>query len=106
MKIEHTLACRTIRSDRAGLPTNLIDRKALKRGQRYDCRFSSMDIAVWKWQDRKTVYVDSNFHASEETTGKRTEKGGTKKEIPAPMAVPDYNKNMGGMDHADRLRAV
>jgi hypothetical protein len=52
------------------------------------------------------VLVASNFHGSEEGCVKRTQKDGTKLKVSAPMSVVDYNKYMGGVDQADRLRAV
>lgn len=105
LKCENILACGTIRSNKKGLPKNLIADKDLQRGS-YDYRCSSLGISVYKWKDNKVVYLASNFHGSEEVTVSRTQKDGQKIDVLAPSVVRDYNNFMGGVDHADRLRAV
>jgi hypothetical protein len=56
--------------------------------------------------DNKPVHLISNFHGSETTSVKRKAKDGSAVTVPCPSAVFDYNKYMGGVDHADRLRAL
>ncbi|GBP85742.1 PiggyBac transposable element-derived protein 4 [Eumeta japonica] len=65
-----------------------------------------MDIGYWKWKDNKMVHFVSNFHGTEETTVSRTEKNGSKSAVTCPQTVKDYNAFMGGVDTADRLRAL
>ena len=60
----------------------------------------------YKWKESKVVYVLSNFHGTETTTVERTQKDGTKKTIPCPVASKDYNNNMLGVDRADQLCAI
>lgn len=48
----------------------------------------------------------SNFHGSEVTSVKRKQKDGTSKEVACPAVVRDYNQMMGGVDHADQLKAA
>lgn len=102
LKIEGSLACGTIRPNRKGLPT-LADDKKSKRGT-YDCRISNLGISVYKWKDTKTVYFASNYHGSDITTVLRKDKNGEKHDIICPQVVKDYNRYMGGVDHADQLR--
>lgn len=64
------------------------------------------DIGYWKWKDNKMVYFMSNFQGTEETTVSRTEKNGSKSTVTCPQTVKDYNAFMGGVDTADRLRAL
>lgn len=77
----------------------------LQRGE-YDYRFSDLNIGYWKWKDNKIVNFVSNFHGSEETTVLRKQKNGTKSTVICPRSVKDYNAYMGGVDTADRLRAL
>lgn len=100
LKAQSTLACGTIRSDRKGLPKNLMEDKKMKRGDS-DFRFSSSGIGYFKWQDNKTVSLISNFHGSEVTSVKRKQK-----EVACPAVARDYKEMMGGVDHADQLRAA
>lgn len=48
----------------------------------------------------------SNFHGNEEATVTRKEKDGSKSTITCPQSIKDYNTYMGGVDTADRLRAL
>lgn len=79
--------------------------KELKERGKIDYKLSDTDIAVFKWQDNKPVNLISNFR-DDETTVTRTQKDGRKTHVPCPMAMADYNKNMGGVDKADMLRAL
>ncbi|XP_052751521.1 piggyBac transposable element-derived protein 3-like [Galleria mellonella] len=104
LKTEGTYACGT-RSNRKGIPNNLVADSKLKHGQ-YDYRFSNMNIAYYKWKDNKIVHLASNFHGNDEATVSRKEKNGSKSTITCPKAIKDYNSYMGGVDTADRLRAL
>lgn len=83
----------------------MIEDKNLKSGD-FDYRFSSMGIGFFKWKDNKVVHLASNFHGNENTVVKRKQKDGTSLNIPCPSIVEDYNKHMGGVDHADQLRSA
>ena len=107
LKVEMTLARDSMRSNRKGLPPNMQNDKHLSTARgNFDYRISQNGIAVFKWFDNKIVYLASNFHGSETSEVKRKGKDGTKAAIVCPAIVPDYNRNMGGVDHADRLRQV
>lgn len=103
LKVENTLACGTIRSDRSGIPENMSG--SLERGQ-WDHRYSSTELGVFKWQDNKTVWLVTNYHGTENVSVNRTKKDGSKTVVSCPPVVRDYNKYMGGVDLADRLRAL
>ncbi|XP_049780398.1 piggyBac transposable element-derived protein 3-like [Schistocerca cancellata] len=105
LKSVNTFACGTIRTNRKGLPANLPKEKCLKRGES-NHRVSSLDLTVFQWRDNKVVYFASNFHGTEQSVVSRKQKDGTSMTIPCPAIVCDYNKNMGGVDHADRLRSA
>ncbi|XP_067141824.1 piggyBac transposable element-derived protein 3-like [Centruroides vittatus] len=104
LKSQGVYACGTIRSNRAGLPKLAID-KDLKRGE-YDFRISDQGIAYFKWKDNRSVHLLSNYHGTEVVNVKRTQKDGTKLDVPAPLAIKDYNTHMEGVDKADMLRSL
>lgn len=96
-------ACGTIRNNRKGLPKNIKSDKMLKRGEA-DIMISNTNITYCKWKDSRVVHAVSNFHGTEETIVQRRDKTGKKCDVTAPSAIKDYNKYMGGVDRADRLR--
>ena len=103
---EHGInACGTIRSNRKGLPIDLKKDKEMERGD-VDCRVSSDGLLVVKWMDNRSVLVASNFHATNIMSVDRTQKDGSKKAFPCPIAIKDYNAFMGGVDKADMLAAL
>ncbi len=99
------MACGTIRTDRKGLPKGLKADRELQRGE-YDFRVSEKGIAFYKWMDNKAVHLISNFHGSDVSSVTRTQKDGSKKEFPCPIAVKHYNEHMGGVDKADMLCSI
>ena len=96
-------ACGTVRAVRKALPVGL--ENDLDRGEA-DYRVSKDGLILFKWQDNKPVLVLSNLHGAEMSSVHRTQKDGSKRELPCPVAVRDYNQNMGGVDKADMLCAV
>ena len=96
-------AAGTIRLNRKALPIDM--EKDLDRGE-CDHRVSKDGLTVFKWQDNKPVFVLSNFHGTDISSVKRTQKDGSKLPFPCPTAIVDYNKFMGGVDKADMLCAV
>ena len=56
------------------------------------------------WRDRRLVYVMStNSDPRTAATVQRKDRDGTSHTVPSPKSVVDYNKFMGGVDHADQL---
>ncbi|XP_071486003.1 piggyBac transposable element-derived protein 3-like [Diadema antillarum] len=106
LKEDKVLACGTIRTTcTCNLPDLTDDKQPKERGE-FDYRISEKDIRVFKWKDNKLMHVISNYHGTEETTVRRTMKDGTKKEVKCPIAIADYNENMGDVDKADMLRTL
>lgn len=103
LKAEKTLACGTIRCDRKGLPVMKADSKM----QRGDCEIKVSDtgISFFKWKDTRSVHLASNYHGTEIIQVDRKDEKGEKKKVSAPAVVKDYNRYMGGVDHADQMRA-
>ena len=102
LKANGVNAAGTIRMNRKALPIGM--EGALDRGD-CDYRVSEDGLTLFKWQDNKAVYVLSNFHGTDISSVKRTQKDGSKDEFSCPVAVVDYNKYMGGVDKADMLCA-
>lgn len=105
LKTEETLACGTVRAARRGTPKNLSEDKKMKRGD-FDFRITCTGVSFFKWLDKKPVFFASNFHGSENTTVPRKDNKGVVHDINCPTIVRDYNKYMGGVDHADQLRSA
>jgi hypothetical protein len=104
LRSEKTLACGTMRVHRKGLPSLKGD-KELKKGE-FDFSHTSTGLGVYKWKDTKCVLLASNYHGSEVTTVKRTDRTGRKTDVPCPAIIKCYNDNMGGVDKADQLRTL
>lgn len=66
----------------------------------YDSQYLSDGVSFLKWTDTKPV------HGSETTTVNRKKKDGSSVAVKCPISLSDYNKHMGGVVHADRLRAL
>ncbi|XP_046685568.1 piggyBac transposable element-derived protein 3-like [Homalodisca vitripennis] len=88
------------------MPPDILTIKDSTRGY-FDYRVNDQGSSVFVWMDSKPVYLASNCHGNEETKVKRVvKKDGTRAEVPCPTVVFDYNKGMGGVDLADRYRAL
>jgi len=105
LHVERTLGCGTIRANRKGLPNQMILDKKMSRGDS-DIKYLPDGVSFIKWMDNKAVHFISNFHGSEITNVNRKNKDGSSVSVKCPASVSDYNKYMGGVDHADRLRAL
>lgn len=69
-------------------------------------RYSNTNIGIFKWMDNRIVNFATNFHGTEQCSVKRTNKDGSKADVNCPSVVDDYNRHMGGVDHADQLRTT
>lgn len=97
-------ACGTVNPTRKNLPKFKTD-KELKRGE-YDWYTSNTNLAAVKWRDKRLVHLLSNYHdPTVSTEVKRREKDGTSVQVPCPVMLTDYNKNMNFVDKFDQLRA-
>lgn len=105
LKAQKIYACGTIRKNRKGLPTGLMDDKKMTKGA-IDWRLRNDGIAFVKWKDSKAVYLASNFHDPVATNFvRRKMKDGTTTAISCPRMVYDYNKHMGYVDKTDMLKS-
>lgn len=103
LKLENTLACGTIRTNRKGLPTGMCTHKKIKRNMIKS--FYQMGFHFLSgWIIRPSTLP--NFHSSEVTSVNRKEKDGTWVSVTCPTVVSDYNSYIGGVYHADRLCAL
>ena len=55
------------------------------------------------WQDNRTVRFLSTKHDMSMATLRRRVRGGGFEEVEKPVAVADYNRWMGGVDHVDQM---
>ena len=74
----------------------------LQRGESVAQQRGNLVATVWR--DRRLVYVMStNSDPRTAATVQRKDRDGTSHTVPSPKSVVDYNKFMGGVDHADQL---
>ena len=65
------------------------------------------NIAASAWMDSKVVTAMFNgYDPAEVTTILRRQKDGTRNSVPCPVAIADYNVNMGGVDRGDRFVGI
>lgn len=76
--------------------------KSLNQGE-YDWRVDQNSISIFKWKDKRSVALLSNFHDPKKTDlVPRTSKDGTVTMIPCPKVLNDYNQNMNCVDKLDQ----
>lgn len=97
-------AAGTVRVDRKYMPKEFSKSiNLLKRGE-YEY-ITSDNVVLYKWMDRKLVFLLSNFHdPNTYEIIQRKEKDGGKQNVQCPTAIIDYNKHMGGVDRADQRK--
>lgn len=102
----NTKSCGTVRTNRKNLPKNAPADKGMKRGDIFTTSFNG--ISYVKWMDNKGVHLLTNFiPPMEKDTVKRRKAGsGQKIDVPCPLSVIKYNKNMGGVDLMDQRKVA
>ena len=101
-----TKGCGTLRSNRKGLPKDIVAKKPLGLDGRgnYVFRYAEPLLAV-TWQDKKAVHFLSTRHGTTSTTCQRTVRVNNKFErieITQPVLASEYTANMGGVDRCDQ----
>lgn len=95
----------TIMANRTGgAAPKLPNEKNMKRGESCCVVRSDGEMCLTKWKDRKSVMILSTACGiTPEGTCRRWSKEERKKvDVPQPHCIKIYNKNMGGVDLADR----
>lgn len=70
-----------------------------------DYSVSDESLCCFKWKDKRTVHLLSNFHdPADEVEVDRKNKDGTVSKVPCPAALQDYNRNMNFVDKFDQLK--
>lgn len=105
LKVDAFDACGTIFSHQKGLPLNLKGDNEMASGG-YDYHVSKQGILYYKWKDKESVQLVSNFHGTDSSVVSRTQNDKSKKQFHCPTEVKEYNENMGGVDKADMLCVV
>ncbi|XP_035229066.1 piggyBac transposable element-derived protein 4-like [Stegodyphus dumicola] len=93
----------SVRPQRKDLPPMLKANNKLQRGE--SMFLTKQGVAAIKWMDKKAVTLLTTAHNSGIITSvNRTQKDGTKTEVPCPKAVAVYNDIMGGVDCFDQRK--
>ena len=97
-------AAGTVRIDRKNMPkdfcksTNMVIRGEFEW-------IASNNLVLYKWMDRRLVFLLSNFHdPNSYDIIRRKEKSGDKVDVKCPKSIIDYNNNMGGVNRADQRK--
>jgi hypothetical protein len=67
------------------------------------CEFAKMK--AFGWNDNNPVHVLSTADTSGPRTTVTQKRGSKQMQVPCPLAIPSYNKNMQGFDNHDQLRS-
>ena len=96
--------CCTVRANRKGLPTRLLPKNAANINK-HEYRLAQKDeITYCIWRDTKPVLFLSNFHDPTEVGEVNRRSGAAQqRQVPVPMIVQDYQKNMKGVDLCDQM---
>ena len=95
----------TVRINRRGLPrTDLSEPRLTDQGTCNTVQRGRMSAYAWK--DKRVVnLLSSSDDPTATTTVDRKQHDGTKKVVPCPVALHQYNAFMGGVDRADQVRS-
>lgn len=100
LNAQKTRYCGTLRSNRKGLPKDIVQKK-LKRGE--VCGKKKNNVKVIKWQDKRPVLMLTTVPAHDDSlvdTGKTSRSG---ENIKKPECVISYNKAKKGVDFSDQM---
>lgn len=92
-----TNACGTVKANRKGMP---VMNKKLKMGD-IECKASQNILAI-KWHDKRDVKLLSTIHTNELAPSNKIDQN-TGENVLKPVAILDYNKNMGSVDRSDMM---
>ena len=97
-----TYACATVRANRKGLPIEIKKPVRMPRGQ--SVKMQAGNVVATVWRDNRDVRILSTN--SDPVDGVVNRKVGRERiEVACPMAIMNYNANMGGVDLADQNRS-
>ena len=99
--IRGIMACGTVRSNRKGLPKELLPAKLHLRKHKYKLAQYD-DLTYCIWQDTKPVIFLSNFHDPQHV-GQVSRRSADNRIVQVPKPVSDYQLNMKSVDLTDQM---
>ena len=103
LRMRGIYACGTIRSNRKGLPVELLPKNIHLNKHEYRVA-QKEDLSFCHWMDTKPVLVLSNFHHPEDL-GVVSRRSGQaqQRQVRVPRMLQDYQTHMKGVDLADQM---
>ena len=95
-------ACGTVRINRRGLPAAL--KENVRKGEMKVIQMDNSMLAI-KWMDKRAVTALTTIHDNTSVAVERRNRhaAGGWETVMKPQVIVEYNRYMGGVDHADQL---
>ena len=95
-------ACGTVRVNRRGLPAAV--KENVRKGEMKFIQMDNSMLAI-KWMDKRAVTALTTIHDDTAVAVERRNRhaAGGRETVMKPQAIVEYNRYMGGVDHADQL---
>ena len=94
--------CGTVRVNRCGLPAAM--KESVRKGETKAIQVDNSMLAI-KWMDKRAVTALTTIHEDTAVAVERRSRRapGGRETVMKPQAIVEYNRYMGGVDHADQL---
>ena len=94
--------CGTVRVNRCGLPAAM--KESVRKGETKAIQVDNSMLAI-KWMDKRAVTALTTIHEDTAVAVERRSRRapGGRETVMKPQAIVEYNRYMGGVDHAEQL---
>ena len=95
-------ACGTVKPNKKYKPTTLVSKVMAKKSREVSAYRNRQLLAI-KYADKKPVYVLTTVYDHSVNQVQAREKGQGVIQVDKPVAITEYNRNMGGVDKTDAI---